>query len=330
VYRRTVGQLPDSRVFGRPDSAEQVDGLSELHARRFVQDIAVADVAPGGGEQGPVAPQLQLICGIVPHPYGSRIPISRNVELPFALERFASDRVDRLDARVRRLERVEQERERRVRLLVVAEMEKRIEGEGGISHPPVAVVVVLVAADPLGERGGRGRCDRPRRVDEELEREDASKHVVLPRALVRPVPCLQPPLPGGDRPLDAPLDGIPRLQVNGPVVDAAQCDDRGPPFTHSERAANGAVLDGRVACVPARDRQRLGTTRRERDPVADLEGCLLQAVPEAWLHRPGEVNPPAQPLHLADELGPKRDAAVLEGHQVGDAGGPLRGLVRGL
>ena len=60
-------------------------------------------------------------------------------------------------------------------LVVVTGAEQRLQGEGGVAQPAVAVVPVAGAAELLGQRGGRGRDDAAgRRVGQRLERDAAS------------------------------------------------------------------------------------------------------------------------------------------------------------
>src|SRR5581483_5947248 len=76
--------------------------------------------------------------------------------------------------------------------LAEAEARERVHREGRVADPAEAVVVVALAADPLGQRRGRGRGDRAgRRLDQQLQRERAADDRVAPRAvvaLVRPAP----------------------------------------------------------------------------------------------------------------------------------------------
>jgi hypothetical protein len=65
------------------------------------------------------------------------------------------------------------------------EPEQRVEREGGIAHPRVAVVPVARAAELLGQAGGRGGHDRAgRRVGQQLERKRGAMHHLAPAPAV--------------------------------------------------------------------------------------------------------------------------------------------------
>ncbi len=69
--------------------------------------------------------------------------------------------------------------ERGLRLLRRADAQERLDGVGHVAHPGVAVVVVLVAAEPLGQRGGGGGGDGAgRREQQQLQGQRAAAHRV--------------------------------------------------------------------------------------------------------------------------------------------------------
>ncbi len=80
---------------------------------------------------------------------------------------------------------VGQPRHERGRLLGEAEPQQAVERERGVADPRVAVVVVALAADLLGQRRGRRGDDRARRrVGEQLQRQRRALHHLAPAAAV--------------------------------------------------------------------------------------------------------------------------------------------------
>ena len=79
--------------------------------------------------------------------------------------------------------------ERTVRLIRKPQPNQRIQRERRVADPRRAVVPVARPADVLGQAERRARDDRARRLeDEQLERERAPVHGLLPRAAVRRPP----------------------------------------------------------------------------------------------------------------------------------------------
>ena len=75
---------------------------------------------------------------------------------------------------------------------------QRLHGEAGVAHPGVAVVPVALAADALGQRGGRRGDDRAAGLEgQPLQHPAAVVDQVAPRAVVGLVQ-LGPGPPGGD------------------------------------------------------------------------------------------------------------------------------------
>ena len=82
----------------------------------------------------------------------------------------------------------------RAGLLGEPEPEQRVEREGGVAHPRVAVVPVACAAEPLRQAGGGGGHDRAgRRVCEQLERERRAVHHLAPAPAVARLAQPAPP-----------------------------------------------------------------------------------------------------------------------------------------
>ena len=83
------------------------------------------------------------------------------------------------------------------RLLGEADPHQRVQGEGGVAQPGVAVVPVPHPADALGQARGRGGHEGPGRlVGQQLQRQGRALHHLAPAALVGAV--RQPALPVRD------------------------------------------------------------------------------------------------------------------------------------
>ena len=99
----------------------------------------------------------------------------------------------------------------------VAEREERVQREGRVADPRVAVVPVAFAADLLGKRGRRRCHDRAgRRVRQPLEHEPAPQHLLAVRALV--AAPFRPSLPVTDRALELAEDPLARQPVWAQLV----------------------------------------------------------------------------------------------------------------
>ena len=87
------------------------------------------------------------------------------------------------------------------RLVGVPGVDQRLDGQGGVAQPAVAVVPVPLAAELLGQRGGRGGDDAARLlVGHQAEREQRAADDVHVRHVVVALRC--PGGVGGDRRLD--------------------------------------------------------------------------------------------------------------------------------
>ena len=99
--------------------------------------------------------------------------------------------------------------EERLGLLAVAEGEQCPHRVDPVAEPREAVVPVLAAADPAGQRRGRGRKDRPCRHErQQLEHERAAHDLLAPRPGVLSSPG--PVHPAGRGPLDVLLHVLAR------------------------------------------------------------------------------------------------------------------------
>ena len=159
----------------------------------------------------------------------------------------------------------------------VAQAEQRVDGERAVPDPGVAVVPVALAADLLGQPGGRRRDQRAgRRVGHQLERHRRAGHHLAPAAGVgRPVQPVAPEarglvgerlrLLGRDQPLRRAAH---RLQHD--AADLALAQRPGPPQARRRPARSRAP--GRAgSCRAARCRSPsahvvgAGTPRRRSE-----------------------------------------------------------------
>ena len=210
----------------------------------------------------------------------------------------------------------------RFRLVHVATGHQRVEGEGRVTEPAIAVVPVPHAAEPLGQ-GGRGRGHQPagRRVRERLQRDEGAHHRLLPGAVVRArrrprAPPLLGLLDRGDR--------IPRRRLG--LVRRVPGEREG----HAVPGAHGEVGDGPERLPPERDRrpQAEGVVAPDRaDPVLlpahpGHPGSVVG--PEDELRPHGHGAPPAldEPHH--------RGGRPADRHAVDQRDGALVGLELGL
>lgn len=85
-------------------------------------------------------------------------------------------------------------------LLAVAGVEQRIQGQGGVAQPAMAIVPIAAAAQLLRQRrGGRGDDAAGRLEGQQLQRDQRTHHRVAARAgAVGPVAALGPFVPPGD------------------------------------------------------------------------------------------------------------------------------------
>ena len=235
--------------------------LGESPAGLAVQSPAGLRVDQGGLQQVAVDVELGLRGGVVADPDRARAAVA--VELQRALGRAlaAVQAVEDLQARVGQLRCVQQPPEERVGLARAAQVQQGVEREGRVAHPAEAVVPVALAADLLGQRGGRRRRDRPGRgVEEQLERQRAADHGVAPRTVVGALRGPAPPV--GGRGFQPPLDVLARREDQRLLVGRAQRDQRRAGRSRLEAPGDRLVVDLRLAGVPGAHGQRVAASRR--------------------------------------------------------------------
>src|SRR5262249_13848905 len=143
-----------------------------------------------GVDQGAVDVQLELVGGGVADPdrRGALVPLQVRqlafgqlgaaVDAVHDLQRSGGGAVAGADVRG-------QELHEGGGLAAEAEPEQRVDGEGGVAHPHVAVVPVALAAELLGQAGGgRGDDGAGGGVGEELQGEGGAVHHLAPAAPV--------------------------------------------------------------------------------------------------------------------------------------------------
>jgi hypothetical protein len=165
-------ELPHPRVLVRPEERDAVDAVREHLPRLRVEHVALRDIQVRRLEQVAPRSELELRGGRVAVADGTGIAIAAKVveRLP-AGGRTAAEVIERPEVGRGLPDSAEEPCERLLYLLGQAEANEGVEREGGVAHPRVAVVVVLIAADRLRERRRRrGRDAAVRGVDEELER----------------------------------------------------------------------------------------------------------------------------------------------------------------
>ena len=181
--RGLAAHLPDAGVGLAPDAADEVGDLGESPAGLAVEPPAGLRVDQRGLEQVAVDVELRLRGGGVADPDRARAPVAVELERALGCALAAVEAVEDLQARVGELGRVQQPPEERLGLARAAELQEGLERECRVAHPAEAVVPVALAADLLGQRGGRRRRDRAGgRVEEQLERQRAADHGIAPRA----------------------------------------------------------------------------------------------------------------------------------------------------
>ena len=130
-----------------------------------------------GVHQLAVDVELQLVGGRIADAHGMGALVARKPRhLPLGQAPLAGDAVHDLHLVGRARERAQQPVAPRLRLLVVARVHQRLQREGRVAQPAVAVVPVARTAELLGQRGGRSGNDAARRaVGQRLERDQRAR-----------------------------------------------------------------------------------------------------------------------------------------------------------
>ena len=274
-----AAHLPDAGVGLAPDAADEVGDAGESAAGLAVESPAGLRVDQGGLEQVAVDVQLGLRGGVVADPDRARAAVAVQLQRALGCALAAVEAVEDLQARVGELGGVEQPPEERLGLARAAQLQQGVERERRVAHPAEAVVPVALAADLLGQGGGRRRRDRPGGgVEEQLERQRAADHGVAPRAVVRALRGPAPPV--GGRRFQACLDVLAPREDERLLVGRAQRDHRRARRSCLEAPEDRLLVELRLAGLPGADRQRVGACDGDRDPAAALEPWPHGAVAE--------------------------------------------------
>ena len=252
-----VSQIPSSArsQFSHSHSSD----LDEIHPGVVGDRLGVLVVEVDRVDQLAVDVELELLGRAVSDPDGRRAGVALEVVEHGLLEVGpAVDAVHDLKRAVtaagRLAEAVGEPAHERLRLLGEAEPQERVEGEGGVADPGVAVVPVALAAELLGKaRGRRGHDGARGPVGEQLQRERGAVHRLAPAAAVRAVVEPAPPV----------LHGVVE-RLRGLLVG----DERRQRTAHPRRlqAEDGALAGGQVElgtdAVVERPQGRLGDQRK--------------------------------------------------------------------
>ena len=188
----------------------------------------------------------------------------------------------------------------RAGLLGEAEPQERVQREGRVADPRVAVVPVARAADRLGQARRGGRDDGARRlVGQQLQRQRRARDHLAPAT---PVLRLRDPAP-------PELDRL--RELRGRLARPDDAPDRGAlghPLEH-ERDALARVQGELRAHAHAdllerdrsRERQREARRLEERSAIAELERVLRPSVVEGRLALEAHVHRAAHAQHAADQ-----------------------------
>ena len=190
VVPAAAARLPDPLVGLVPVVDQPLEVAGELHPAVVVdgQPVLVAEV--DGVHQLAVDVELQLGRRPVADPHRRRAHVALQVrELLLGQVLAPVDAVHDLQRARLAVGRVAeaplQPLHERAGLLGEPEPEQRVEREGGVAHPRVAVVPVACAAELLRQAGGGGGHDRAGgRVGEQLERERRAMHHLAPAPAV--------------------------------------------------------------------------------------------------------------------------------------------------
>src|SRR5436190_7333544 len=205
------------------------------------------------------------------------------------------------------------------------EVDQRVEREGGVANPGVAVVVVPVTCDSLGKRcRRRGRNSTRRDVREQAERERAAADDRIPGSLDACV--VEPSLPVVGRVAESSLGPVATRDRNRLVSGRPQDQRRAEALLELEAAGDLALGVTGLAGVEriddqaqvARGRSNGAADAVDRPLVASFSGA------EPWCDPPAHRYGAAHALDAADELEPRQETAVVEcdrvGHPHGAAG----------
>ena len=266
--------------------------------------------------------ELQLPVRRVADAHRARLLVARKPRhFPFGEAPLARDAVHHLELLRPARDRARQPVAPALRLLVIAGVHQGEQRQRRVAHPAEAVVPVAVAADPLGQRGGRRRHDAAGRAEgERLERDERAGDRVLPGAERLPAAGPLGPVAFG-----VPQCGVGRkrfrnAQVRGAV---AQHERHAIAFADGEFADRGHVLAAQVH--RRAQHHHVGAGDRAQRAVAELahpgnDRAVAEAQDQLDAHR----DAPAHALHDAHAVG----MASADRHEVDQRHGAVAGFER--
>ena len=170
---RLAAHLPDARVLLAPAPRRRVGQVGD---EAWISGMQVAEplaVEVQRVEQLAVDVELGLVPGAVADAHRARVaPAAQVRQLALGQVVLAADPVHDLQRALARpaAGRARHERDELLRLVGAGADVERLEREARVADPREAVVPVALAADGLGQRGGRRRDDRAgRAVGQPLE-----------------------------------------------------------------------------------------------------------------------------------------------------------------
>ncbi len=306
-----------------PDVGAAVGHLGEQAPRHQIEHVAALDEQRRGLHQVAEHAELDLRARPVATAHRPAVAVAGQVQRLLLRGQRAVEAIHRAQPRPVAADRGRQPGERRLGLLGGADAQERLDGVGDVAHPGVAVVVVLVAADALGQRR-RGRSgDRPGgREQQQLERQGAAPDLGGVQAVHLEVAAPLPPRPVGA--VDARVDLGQRRQDQRLVGRGQQRQRRTRP-----RPGDEPRLDTAIVLHPPHHAV-VGAERR--DHAVDVQHVAVRArlAPRTGLVQPasrsqhdGERDAALQTLHALRQFAPRQapgDAAVQRAGHPGAAG----------
>ena len=210
-------EFPDARIRRAPVIAAPIGQICEHSAGPRIEHVPLVRVSKDGVEEVAVGPQLDLGGCSVAVPDRSRLTIARRRKVRLAARSGPVQGVEDTEFGAVSPHGVQDPGHRAVGFLVQAEADQRIDGEGRVAYPGVAVVPVLVPADPFRQRGGDSGGDGATRLgDQRLQRQSGAGGHRSPSTEGGELPA--PAAPGFDGPVDPVVDRHRRGNEDGLAV----------------------------------------------------------------------------------------------------------------
>jgi len=319
---RCLAELPQAGVGPPPDLAEQVAHVGQPLAGGRRQQVAAAGVVPDGLHQVAEAAELELAAGLVADVGGSRVPVAGHRRLVLCAQHLAGQRVDGVHARVGVARGLQQPAERVARGLLDPDRQQRVEREGQVAHPGVAVVVVALAAQHLGQRGGRRRRDRAgARVAEKQQRQQAALDRLAPGSLVAVAGDHRPPCLAGRGQIS--FGAGPRGEGERLVLGQLQHEQSSLARRERHARLGDGALNRGLARAPALERELQAPAPAQHE--VPLAPQLEAAGGGAGCEAPPERDLAGEALDAADQLGVATRAPVADRDRIADPDAALAG-----